>query len=108
MCITHDEMILQSGKCVDFPERVGHYELVEEQEKYEFCVMIRGRLETGEELPFQITHNGLLLRLSPAGHQIVVPKTLTKRILHPAYYTPIGDTPEGEECAKLYGDRTTG
>lgn len=76
-------MILQSGKCVEMPERVGHDEIVEKQEKGEFCRI------NDEELPFQISHERLLLRLSPPEHQIMVPRNRTKRILYLAHYTII-------------------
>lgn len=65
-------------------------ELVIEQGKDQFCKMIRARVEYGEKLPYRVTHDGLLLRMSPKFKQVVVPASLSQRILKLAHHTPVG------------------
>lgn len=69
---------------------VTHDEMVTKHGNDQFYKMIRGRVENGESLLYQVTHDGILLRLSPKIKQIVVPVYLVPKILKLIHHTSMG------------------
>ena len=74
-------------------------ELVYAQHGDAFCNALRSRLNGGEELPFSLDENGILIRHVEGNTQLVIPYVLRARVLHLSYYSKLAGHPGGR---KLY------
>ena len=82
-----------------FFQQISTEELLITQQQDPFCQTLRKRLEEGVVRAFGINNDGLLVRKSEHGPQIVIPHALKARVLHIHHYARLGGHPGGR---KLY------
>lgn len=72
-------------------------EIILEQAKDAFCCLKRTEMDRDKNSPFQLNEEGALVRIAPfdSATQIVVPRTLRKRVLHSSHYPTTAGHPGG-------------
>ena len=67
-------------------------EVIREQSTDEYCLSLRGKLDNGEKIPFEVDNDGTLVRVSPRDYsrQMVIPKSLRERLLHLTHHSKSG------------------
>ncbi len=78
---------------------ISDEELLTAQLSDSFCSDIRNRLNGGEVLAFAFNEEGLLIRTSETGPQVVIPHVLKAKVLHIHHYARLAGHPGGR---KLY------
>ena len=78
-------------------ELISIEELLTAQLTDSFCVDVRRRLNKGEVSAFDLDDNGIIVRTSDKGNQIVAPQSLKELILHIHHYPKLAGHPGGRK-----------
>lgn len=72
-------------------------EMIREQQVDPFCTLIRAHLDGGLQLPFGTNDQGYLGRLVSSTPQLLMPRSLQKRVLYLSHHVKFGAHPGGRK-----------
>ena len=71
---------------------ISHEEIISEQSTDEHCLALQRRLESNEDIPFEVDQHGFLIRAAPRdlSLKIVIPQSLRERLMHLVHHSKSG------------------
>ena len=71
---------------------ISHEEIIREQSTDEYCLALRRRFDSNEDIPFEVDQHGILIRVARRdfSRQIFIPQSLRERLMHLVHHSKPG------------------